>query len=610
MIFDNSNNVKRAYLYLFLFLLPTLIFLNNELIWDDQLIVKAHAVWSFKALLGPYGMNSGSYWRPVTVLFIAIPYLAGLPVWFCKLISVGLFFIQGCLAIAIVNLQFQKKSAANKSIPIIALAILVALHPVFVETILWMSARADLLIGTWVLLGVYWIIKLQDQENNARTPESKWIGSLRGFFLVWMICGSKDSGIVWAGLGLLTILFFCAKSTAFWKTYWRYFALGILSGTISYLAIRMILLGAVTELNNITVRNAASAISQIRFFCEFISRAILNIFIPVFDAAPFKSAGWFDSVPPGLAIMLLIVIAAVCAMSIRWLYSKNKTSAWLAFCALIAIVFHALVETFIEPTYGSILADRYLAPSTILIYIALVRLLVNQVADEVSPHKAKPFKLTNTLVAVIWVIVIIQALFLWTETRDSWSTNLGLWKNSWAHGSRSKIVATNYSLALMNAKDFSGSIKVAQSWIEGHKEYASPLQQCSFYDVLLKNYINLNDEIHANSLAQQALKVGWCYPDLAQNIGFILMRKHCKQVLPMLIKTLEEGKKPEGIGLWKYENVDSKVKTLSLTAYAEARCGQDDNARNLLKKLAKMNREWEVDGELAQSLIKAAHTTP
>lgn len=661
MIFGNSYNAKRAYLFLFFLLLPTVIFLNNELIWDDEYVFSIHSHWSINTLLGPYAINSFSYWRPLTVLTIALPNLLGIPIWANKLISVILFFIVGSLSIAILDTYLKSRKLAINSVPLVPrhtsnvglsrsagtgvqsanhsdtevsrgfatpqsgfgasekrhlrhdaalviLAILFAVHPVFVETTLWIAARADLLVSVFVLLSVYWILQFRNHECNAQNPESTWKGFLRGFALTWAVCAAKDSGLVWAGIALFAILRFSTTSLPAWKAYWWHWVGGILIALYSYLSARSDVLGQVTGLSGIAQHNAPSIIDRLRLFLEFVIRSLLNIFLPFFDQAPFKSSGWLANISPTLLIVMLLLVVSAIGVLFFKLYWKNKSSFWLLICAVIPLVFLALLETFSAPNFGTIISARLLAPSAALIYISLAMLFLKPASPEATEIKINDIKQFNISVIIIFTIVLLQSFILWTESRIGWSTNLGLWESSWDHGSQSRTVAENYSTAHFVKGNFVVSRNIARYWIAKHPEPESHLKLCKLYQNVLSNDVALKDENDAHHYAKRAVDIGWCNAALAQNISFFLMKDECKLVLPMINQAIAEGQKPYGIGMWQFENLFQIEQLTLIAAYGEARCGSESKAIQRLNEAAHINKEWVASGEKAQGLIHLARS--
>jgi len=597
----------KACLLLCALLIPTLIFLNNEPVYDDQINLLNHAHWTLNDLLGPYLVNGmPTYWRPLTIASISIPYLAGMPIWSAKLTNIMLFFIQGCLAIAIVSQYLKTKPMSSSSFSLMILAAVMALHPVFVETTLWISARSDLLLGIFVLLGAFWIFCGYTQEIKLVQPESKWSGLIRGFVVAWLACASKDTGIVWSGFAFLSIFWFSIKSRAQWKLYWRNCAGGVLLALITNGAIRLVVLGNSSGYSHLPQRDAISWVDRLRLFVEFILRSILDIYLPIFDQAPFKSAGWLSNTALAMLLVILMAIGVMLWYSFKWLFSKNAVSAWLSLCAFCLIVFHAVLGMFSEANQGSILATRYLAPSAVLFFLSLTMILIKDVGQSTGDQKKILSKLINIPVAVILFVVLVQSLLLWTDARLSWSTNAGLWESSWNHGSRSKVVAVDYSYVLLNTGNWKSARDVAGEWIQSHQYPVPKLQSCRLYNIAIQAAISLKDQEDANNLASQSLDIAWCNPSLAENVAFLLLKPQCKLVLPMLDLTVAEGGKSENVGLWSFESPGQKEKLLLMTAFGEARCGSQSKAMERLSEVAKTNKEWEVDGAMAKGLMKSA----
>lgn len=93
--------------------------------------------------------------------------------------------------------------------------------------------------------------------------------------------------------------------------------------------------------------------------------------------------------------------------------------------------------------------------------------------------------------------------------------------------------------------------------------------------------ILLNDFKDGAHYAKRAINIGWCHPKLAKDISFFLMNDQCKLVLPMLYRTIAEGDKPKGCGVWQFNRSGQKERLALIAADGEAHC--TDNAKALEK---------------------------
>jgi len=607
---DPAFRLQRAFLLLFVLLLPTLLFVNNEAIWDDQYIIADHAQWSIKALLGPYAINSASYWRPLTVISISLPYLAGLSVSTTKVINLVIFFIQGCLTLSVLNEYLRSRSLLSVSMPLMTLAVVLALSPIFVETYLWISARADLLLGCFVLLAVHWILRAHEKEKTGAMPENGLNGLLRGFAVVWLACAAKDTGVVWVPIVLVALYLVRRRSNTIWNSYWWNWILGVLTASVSYFLLRTAVLGIGSGYSHMAHRAVQSGDERFRLLVEFVTRSILNIFLPFFDQAPVKSPGWYAGLPLVTVFAVLVVVFIFAGLLFRWMLKRSATSAWLALSAVVVIISHALMAAFIEPSYGSLLADRYLSSSAALLYLAFAMIMSKDSGESatVGVESARIFNL-RLPVLLIFTVLNVQSASIWVESRVSWSTNLGLWENSWNFGSHTKIVAENLSNAQMYAGNPVASRKTAITWINEHHESQARLRLCAFYKNAVQADILLKQNAEAFKLSVDAVDIGWCDPSLSQNISFMLIEQRCDLVLPMINHTLAEGSKPRNAGIWMFDSFEQKEKFLLLSAYAEARCGQESKALEKLAEVALRDNQWMPNGPMASGLMNSAHAS-
>lgn len=608
MAFLKSKSIfLPACLLLGFLLLPTALFINNEPIWDDQYIYAAHAHWSSNALLGPYAINSGSYWRPLTVLTIAVPYLMGFPVWFGKLTNILLFMLQCCLVVAILGTSEGPDRRILDRRCLFALVALLVLHPIFVETSLWISARADLLLGLFVALCVYWLLQSYRRQTSARSPEAPIMGFVKGFVVSLAACSAKDTGIIWVAMELFVVIGLSIHSKRPWMRYWRYWTAGVFLSTCAYVAARALVLGHATGYENLEARSAGMWIDRIAVVNEFLVRSILAMLLPIYDQAPFKAPGWFFGESQLFVWGTSALAVALTCLALRWLFMRSPVSGWIALISLIPILAHALLASMVEQAYGSLLANRYLAPSAAMLFASVALAIPKSDAPQNTPdHSARRRQLL-----VLWGLYICifgQSIVLWAAARSSWSTNLQLWESSWLHGSRSQTVARNYSSALTYVGAWDKARAVAVEWIDSHQHAGRKLQLCDFYDNAIKSDIALQRLAEATQLASNAVDIGWCVPSLTQNISFLLLKQRCPSVLPMLDKAVAEESKPEGTSLVHFTSAEQREVILSTAVYAQARCGSLVEATDLLGKLASRNRKWEIDGDSAKRLLRAART--
>ncbi len=581
LFFGKSYSVQRAYAFFFFLLLPSTLFLSNEPIWDDIVVFGNHAKWTWSDLLGPYD-NAHPYWRPLTVLTIAVPNLLGISVWENKLISIVLFFVQGLVAITLLDTYLQSRKQTQDSLALIALAALLALHPVFVESTLWISARADLLVGIFVMSGTFWIVRLLSMERSAQQAPSKTKGLICAIALVWLTCASKDTGLVWVTLAGIAAAILCIQSHANWRNYWISVTCGIVVAIASYLVLRSAVLGQTHDVSNLVLRQSVSFNDRFQLFSEFIVRALVSIFIPFADHSPFRPAGWFAAMPT----FWLATIIAICAICIGAIvlnfYRKSQTAAVLILCAIAVIIFHAVIESFADPTVGSILSDRYLGPSASLMFIAIAMVLT--ITGERTIEAAGKFARLNKPVAIVFLVLLIQSALLWTEIRINWVSNLVLWEGAWKQNRHSRIIAENYSRVNYQTGNFIAAQRIARSWINENATAPVTAEQCIIYLRILEADAKLDDKADGIRYANRAIPIGWCRPQLAKDISYFLMQEQCADVLPFIYRVIAEGEKPRATGAWQFGNQEQKNQFLMIAADAQARCGDQGKISINVKK--------------------------
>jgi len=436
------------------------------------------------------------------------------------------------------------------------------------------------------------------------------VGLVWGLALTWLLCASKDPGLIWPGMALPFVAVFSYQAKGAWKHTWRGWTIGIVVGLLSYLALRYELIGAMSQWQKFRPLQTLGLTDRLELLTEFFCRSFVALFVPVVDPAPYKAVGWFAGDPAGVVVLILVAVCALSAISVRWLFSVNKAGGWLTVCAAAAIVAYAVIEAFVEPLGDSIISARYLAPSSALIYMALALVLSRKAGDEAIVNQNRFEKLCNVPVAAIFLLVILQSLSMWVSSRIVWRSELNLWENSWNMGSRNFTVTLDYSNALTVHNHPRESRQLAMDWISSHQDDKTYFKQCQFYDLAMKNSLALNDEAGAIQIARGAAPIAWCKIDLAENVAIVLMNQDCGLVLPILEKALEIGAAPAGTMPWSYDSPEAKMKLLRLGVYGEARCGKEEYAMNLLKALERLDKRWAAGGAMAQGLLKSARLSP
>lgn len=185
------------------FLIGAIVYFNslrNPFIWDDDaLIVNNHLIrfWGdfFKIFSNDIIAQSNfvtSFYRPLQILSYAIDYLSwGLNPLGFHITSIALFIINAILVFFFVNLIIK-----NYWVSFVA-GLFFLVHPIYPESVTYLSGRADILVGIFFLLGFIGFIKYSE---NQKLP---WfLLSILSFCLALL---SKEMALIFP----ITLLFYC-----------------------------------------------------------------------------------------------------------------------------------------------------------------------------------------------------------------------------------------------------------------------------------------------------------------------------------------------------------------------------------------------------------------
>lgn len=601
LVFGSRHDIRRAIGVLLLLLLPSLAFVSNNQVWDDIAFLKLHSAWTMPAMFGPYLDKDAvsSYWRPLTVLTIAVPALLHVPFWLIKLTSVVLYFFKGVLALLILDAVQRARGAVASNVASVSLAALLALHPLFVESTFWVSARGDLLLSIFILCGVLVLVRAHTLAQQNATPPPGWRASLVWLVLTVAACGAKDTGFVWSALAILICAGLFFRLDGRWKRHGLLSAAGGIAGCVIMVGLRTMAMPQHGSAVIVNIRGARSFADHLQVFCEFLFRGLVNIFAPLTDLAPYKTAGWFSGTSVGLLLFLLTITALAVILLIYRLARTDRTAALLTLVASAMILFHTILSTAFEPTLGTVFSPRYIDPSTTLLFIAMA-LMIDRPGVPGTPARLK------WPVIVLIVVLLLQSLAAWTDARMGWYSNLDLWRLSWDNNSRARQVNFNYVFELAQNQHFPEARTRAKDYLRQYPVTQQTDIDCKMYAIILDADRAMGDQADGEAVARDAMPIARCSYNLANDVTAFLLEKQCPDVLTMLRGTLAvDDSFRDSMGIIPI-NPARRRDTVLNTAFAELRCGDRNNAAPLIERAAQFDPSWQLDGPKARHLIERA----
>jgi protein O-mannosyl-transferase len=418
-------NLTSAVVSLLLVLLCFAIFfpaLNNEFVWDDKLFMVEAATYSetgrfFKSLFEPFSIHQ-DYYRPVVALSFAIfPAGYDYSATAHHAINIALHaanVVLIYLATLRVNSVITGGAATTKNAVVgaVCAALIIAVHPLAFEPILWVSGRFDLALTLFCIAFVY--VDLTMQRSILRI--------VLLFFAYFLAATSKESAVAFP-IALVLIHTFIWQNRRthvswianMWQQRDAYIA--ILFAGCSYLVLRYFVVG-----------HLATDSSELALASNFGDRLLLAslalieylrlVFVPwtttapihPFDLAKTTPAWYFIPVGVGFALFCLGVFKARSSALWPWVV--------FVFVAMLLPVLHLLTLS----AAGSLIADRYaLAPLAMALLIATP--LCVRWLDGMTLSKAFVWALRLVALGVLlsWILLARVTTLVWKDDRTLWA---------------------------------------------------------------------------------------------------------------------------------------------------------------------------------------------
>lgn len=402
---------------------------------DNQLIDKlSNNNLTFNEVLRP-GWQ-GKYYRPVIDLsFFIEQYLWGGQPFGYRMTNVLIHAFNSILLYLLAGslLKFEKNSNRIAFFS----AFLFAVHPIAVESVVWISGRTDPLATFWSLLGVIFYLLWKDREKRHLI--------LLSLLFISIAVLAKEVAIA-TPVALVLLEIFFLPSFAYKKSRLARFAIiSSLAFIPAYLLFRSFIikgkdLGVGFILDNLTKGDIAFPAKMIAasigfYFKKFVWPVPLNFGIDSINLALYAALG-------GGVITAIVILFFV---------EKYKKYCFLLIWALGGILPAALIS-FTNVAWTP-WAERYLYYSTVPLSIASGMLFVG------FYHKVKDTKI-NKPAFVICLIPLLIFIVLTLDRSIVMSSNELLWKDSYSKSPDFMGAADEYAKTLLRSGNMEEAEKV------------------------------------------------------------------------------------------------------------------------------------------------------
>ena len=401
--------------FTFILFLPALQ--NGFTNWDDVIYVTQNPLLkdlSMEGLKKIFSTPVVSNYHPLTILSLAFNYqFAELSPMSYHLTSILLHLVNT----ALVFFFIRKLSSGNNWVSAFV-ALLFAIHPMHVESVVWISERKDLLYT------LFYVAAMIVYINYVRSKEVKYLVWTTVLGALSLLC--KPAAIV-LPLSLLTIDYFLKRE---WKTSWitEKIPLFVLSAIMAYVTLRIQSQKAVAsvEVHGIAERICYAGFGLIWYLLKVI------VPYPLSGLHPF---------PKDLSVYYYLGTAASLA-GIAFLALKVRSRNYL-FGFGFYIINLVLVLQLIS-IGNAVVAERY----TYVPYISIFFMMVMEATGLLSSNGGK-YKGIVYAIAGIWICALAYVTF----TRiPAWKSSQSLWENVLTHYPNSSRAWTNKGLDYYDQK--------------------------------------------------------------------------------------------------------------------------------------------------------------
>lgn len=450
---------KRLIIYGLLFLVMTTLYsqaVGFEYIWDDYLLIEDnYAIKSgeISYIFQPI-LADTTYFRPLVMLSFILDNQISHNPWFGHVVNLIFFLLNAYLVFNISKTIFEKTNLSYIYIRSFLASLFYIVHPIIVETTVWLSGRFDIFVTFFTLISIYLFLShhISTKNKNIIIP-------------ILFLCGllSKELAIVLPVL--LFILYFLLESRQnFFKALIEYLIkfkvlnISIILVFIIYFCFRIYFMGEAYH----TGAEVYDPIKSVQFwwillpidtFYFYIERIIL----PFQQMSPVHFGSKDSLLENKIYFKAFIFLTFI--SYIIWGIVKKKVAAIMLLMAFVSLF---LVLNFIPITIGaSIGHDRFLTLPLSFICITLF---------SISPT----IKLKNiyqySILGVSFLYFFILASVSYSYAAK-WKTDVELWRytNFIYKGSIETSVRYVRALTLYNKVDelnkyFETRISLSNQW--------------------------------------------------------------------------------------------------------------------------------------------------
>lgn len=472
------NLIKNKWLALFgLILLVFIIYypaLQNDYVWDDVIIFVDRTFWhgdyNFWYMISQPVLDGTSYFRPlVFATFVAEFKLWGLKPFLSHVINLIIF----CFNVFFVYKITEQIAIKLEKVAVSRYAFIVTLlyitSPILIESTVWAVGRFDLMVTTFILLGVYLFLILKKSVKKDIL--------LAFIFFLGLLC--KELGIIFPVIILVFYLYFNQKNNFINSTLYsikenfRLIFLFLIFFII-YMNLRISSIHSIYHAPDLSA--PLQQIEHIRLLLPLntLFEYLKHFIVPFYPNIIHQIDYTFISSWKGVAASIISTIFIITV--IYGVIKKNIFSAYMALCFLICLFPVLRVIPLGVPE--TIIHERFMTTAVLFGLLMIVFLPWSALFKKLQVTSlAKPL-----LASFIGFYSIFGIACIWV-TVPMWNNNLTLWHWAYQNNKKSEIALQSYLLYLFEYKKYDEFVKI----INENRRDISMSSEVLYYGYLLEH---------------------------------------------------------------------------------------------------------------------------
>lgn len=385
-------------------------------------------------------------YMPLTMLSYTVDY----QIW--RLTPFGFRFTNLVLHFLNAFLAFYLLQLIQKNFLIaLAVALIFAIHPVQIESVVWIGERKNLLSTFFLLLSVIFYWKA-NQSDQRRERKQLWI--TLGLFAMGLL--SKPSVVIFLPIILLTHYFFF-KNQYFFRTRAWFYGIAIL---LCIAATATTIFGTATDVEKYTF-HGGSYLTNVCIMATVFWKYWLLLLLPYHQNILYSSPIYRSFLDP--PVLFSIIGLVLLFMILRIINKQNKSAAFWFCWFLISFL---PVANLIAPL-PSIMNDRYLYVP-IIGFFAGVFVLLEQLSRGL--FFGRPNAKTNLSTMGLMSLVMIPYLVLTVQRIPEWKTAETLWQSALKRAPREDSrIYYYYAIDQLDQGEYERSVELFKKALSLHK---------------------------------------------------------------------------------------------------------------------------------------------